>query len=149
MQLVVQDLNDNPEQQCDFNSNVRSHISRIAVWVFANNIGDVHTFRFYLEDSDSNVLFDQTLTGAQIKSAMDFSLAYFHGKLFLDPPGELRLSSGTYYFKADQLTGYSSTTYLSMCKDWERPYSTTNPNPANIESAPFFVRFYDNKGREL
>lgn len=144
MQLAIEDFNDNPSQTVNLKSQLRSQINRISLWVFANNIGDAHTFRFYMEDSNANVVFDQTLTGAEIKTNMDKSLTYFHGKLFLTPDnGVLMLGPDEYTFYCDQLTGYSGSTYLSWCKDWERPYDTTNGNPSNIESAPFYIRFYD------
>jgi len=144
MQLGIEDFNDNPSQTVDLKSHMRSQINRISLWVFANNIGDAHAFRFYMEDSDSNVVFDQTLTGAQIKSNMDKSLTYFHGKLFLTPAnGVLMLDHGQYTFKCQQLTGYSGSTYLSWCKDWERPFDATNEAPTYVENAPFFIRFYN------
>jgi len=150
MELVVEDFNDNPSQQCDFNNHVRHHIVRIALWVYANNIGDAHTFRFFMEDEDTNIVFDQTLTGAEIKTKMDKSLTYFHGKLFLEIDDDiLLLRNGTYTFTVDQLTGYTGSTYLSWCKDWERPYDATNSSPANASSAPFYIRFYDKKGVQL
>jgi hypothetical protein len=148
--LVISPAIDVVEQAFSIDTAYRLCLKRIASWIYLHNVGDSDTFRFRLRNETDNYLVcEKELTGAEIKSSLNATQAYSHGKLFLDFDDDVLIGRGRYSFVAEQLTGFSTTTFLALCKDWESPYFRLDSTPAGDWSDPYYLRLYDQEGREI
>ncbi len=147
--LVTTDADQSPVQEFTLATNQRIHVQRIALWLYANDIGDSDTFALNLYDAADLLVWSKELTGSDIKAQIG-SDVYAHGKLFIDTENELILSRGVYSLELSQLTGYTSNNYLAWARDWESTYQRTyGDDPVNDGYRPFYFRLYDLKGREV
>lgn len=150
MKLLVTPAKDFPSQKFRIKSNRRPIISRMALWVYAHNIGSGDTFKFSIYSSkESRVIATKTLTGSEIKTLCGVTMNYFHAKLFVAFSSDVMLEKGYYKVTAEQLTGYSSSNFLALCRDWERPFGDVSPIVNEIWQSPYYLRLYDLEGREL
>lgn len=149
MILVAQDASESPIQEFTLSTEQRVHIMQLSLWVYANDIQNADTFEINIYDSNAALVWTKALTGSLIKSYINGSNTYSHGKLNIDTQNELIIGAGVYELELVQLTGFTASNYLSWCRDWESTYQETYGAIVNDSSDPFYLRIYDLKGREV
>lgn len=150
MYLVISPAVDVVTQAFTVSTAYRLSLKRISCWCYLNNIADGDTFQFRLRNETAGfTVAEKNLTGSQIKTLINATQSYSHGKLFLDFDEDILIGRGRYLFSAEQLTGFSTSTFLALCKDWESSYFETDPMPGGDWADPYYVRLYDQEGREI
>jgi hypothetical protein len=148
--LVISPAADVVTQAFTIETAYRLTLTRISLWCYLNNVADGDTFKFSIRNETANyTVVEKNFTGLQIKTLLNATQAYSHGKLFLDFDDEVLICRGRYSISAEQLTGFSTSTFLALCKDWESPYFNVSPTPGGDWSDPYYVRLYDQEGREI
>lgn len=141
---------DQPELRFKVSANQRLHIARVSIWVFLNNMGNVDQAKFDLvNDNNGEIVATKTLTGSQIKTLLGVSDNYSHGKLFLNFDNDILIGRGEYRFRCNQLTGFSASTFISWCRDWESQYTELYEPSEGDFSDPYYMRLYDREDKTL
>jgi hypothetical protein len=149
MYLVTSDMGLEQRQTFTLTTPSRKHISRASLWVYLNDLSDAAVVQFSIKNPIGQIVWSTTRTGLQIKTFIGGISTYSHGKYFLDVDTDLLLGLGEHVFRAEQISGHSSTQYISWCKDWESTYYAPIPASGGDYEDPFYLRLYDHKGREV
>lgn len=150
MYLVISPAADVVTQSFTIETAYRLTLTRVSLWCYLNNVADGDTFVFTLRNETAGFdVFEKNMTGAQIKTLLNATQPYSHGKLFLDLDEDVLIGRGRYTLSAEQLTGFSTSTFLALCKDWESPYFRLESQPSGDWADPYYVRLYDQEGREI
>lgn len=151
MKLLITPFADQPRARFRVATPRRVHLSRIALHVYGHNVDDGDEYLFELiQDRGRKTVESLSMTGAQVKAALEVTKAFFHAKLFLDFSGKnIQLAKGRYRVQVNQTAGLAGDSFLAWCRDWERPYGNFIKAPTEIWNAPNYLRVYDRQGREL
>jgi hypothetical protein len=150
MYLVASPLIDAPAQRFEIAISRRIAVTRVAVWIYINDIDNADTFVFTLENETINQnIMTKTYTGAELKTAINCTDTYGHGKLFINVGYDFHLGRGAYTLRGYQTSGYTVNKYASLCKDWESPYLPSSTVPTGDWQDAYYLRIYDKEGRQV